>query len=1009
MGISILALLIFLIKVNAGGLPLTTTGRLYSWSDEKTPSARKVSVNLIEGKRKQNARRANELNPVWYHMVCMDLYDLELDPTRTETVNITNDPYMQDGSFEVILYKKDANGDVINRGNGKLDLSFVYSDDLTKRASLRMGSRGKLQIRSTNKNETSWLNRLPIDQTTGLYIAGDDRINDHAGFAMIALLFLRNHNRLAETIAFENKKATDDEVFDKARIQNIHHWQKVSTLDLGAAISGGDLANGYKSPDTMPADTDVAVENAFVAVAGTNILAAHSRTIPRLDTNYREVEKMFISEWDIIGSAPEIEDGEKDKLDDLLRGYTFLCHNQPNYPSHYWINKAVIDAPLINEGYTIKKGISDIFSNDVDLLAAAIVRTRDMGVPRIKGAHKGTKFVKATFSTVFASDGEHSAKMKAVYGGDHLAGDIALLVFSDEPAGTSQSLSTASINVLRNQLLISAQADPNWFGNSLKFSKYEQDSVYEFRLKNLIEYNTGVSSSLANAFFQADGQDNVMSEALSSGLHDGEEMTWHKDHDEFDQFTELDAWFGVSTRVVNDEIIEFLMEAKSTGWISIGFVPEGRSGHGMLDTDMVRCWIKEDVSQPSGFRSEIADMMAYQIGPPKADIYFDPPANDDLINGSVGLKVWEEDGHTLCTFARKLDTNDTQDFPFYRGNYKGTYAYSYMGDDAGYHGPTRGFFDTVFWPPIPEVIVEEEEDPLPKILAGAIITGVLGIAVAGYYYYNKKKGGGDFQLDKAMSEDEQRKRDLKNEMNLHIFWLCLDCFDLGTDVASLIFAISGAVGTDALTFIYAAFVSLSIAVSSRVLTTRTKKVIDATQQLKGNSNAKILGNATYRDLFIELGKSKRSLAKVQPVDGEKKKEVKVDQAKIDQARTDAKFKAQILDYADAVTGIQLIRWILILMAVEDIPSFIFNIYFLIRIWPCLYNMEIPTVSLLITVLSIGYKLAYLQKYVMLLKKKSTEERAFEEMGIDHDALMSAVNMASRSKKKQNRHVEGAFA
>lgn len=939
----------------------------------------------------------------------MDIVDIEVDPLRTEDIVVTGDEYIQDQTISVPLFKKNTNNKVENKGNGLMDMTFLYSDDETfLKDTLRMKTTdkkfwGRMAHRG-EYNEPTWLNRLTVDNNTNLYVTGDDRVNDHVALAVITTLWLRNHNRIAEDLGMIDF-GTDDEIFTEARLQNMHQYQKVSMYDQLAAFAGTSVneddyhENGGYSRTTGGTKDEAEVLDGYVAVNALAILALHGESVPRLDDFYREIEAKHLTGPEMIGTASYLDDGETDMTDTIIRGLTFTCHGKASTPNQYFINKGALDDWYEAAGRSKTSGRHFAWDTSDDLVAAAIVRTRDMGVPQMSELGDFRKF-SSTYKgrrediCNLYNDPEDSGSC------DGKAVDAVMMIFGDEGDGTGYSVPRGVVNAFKEQVLYSAKEHEDFFYNNAKFDQERRNAIWDFRLKNLIEYNTAVGSSLLNAFFQADGKQNVMSEAVSSGLHDGNTMVWSEEHDEYDKFFELDAWAGVSTRVVNDETIDFLIEVKTTGWVALGFAPVG--GHGMLDTDCMYCKMDKGALT-------LWDMKAYRIGFPRSDTGFPDGLGTDDYTNKNGSEV---DGHTICKWTRPLVTPDPHDRNISRGSYKGTFAYNYLGQDRGYHGPTRGFYETVYWDELPPVVVIEEEDPLPKIMAGIVIAAVLGLAVFGYFLYMKKRGSNEFQLEKAMSEDEQRKRDLMAGIKLHVFWLVLDCFDLGSDVASLIFAISGEIGNMGLTYLFAAFVSLSIAVSSKVLTSRTKKIIDCNQQLKGDANAKIIGNATYKDMFVHLGRSKKSLAAEQAANAGKAQVVPVtgdDSSSTTEAnniKDEARFKRQILEYADAVTGLYLIRWVLLLMCMEDLPSLAFNLYFIGTVWPVLEGMEIPVVSIMITTLSIGYKLTYLQKYQRLKKAKANEERNFAEIGIDQATLVAAISQAN--KKRKNKHVEGAF-
>jgi cysteine-rich repeat protein len=290
--------------------------------------------------------------------------------------------------------------------------------------------------------------------------------------------------------------------------------------------------------------------------------------------------------------------------------------------------------------------------------------------------------------------------------------------------------------------------------------------------------------------------------------------------------------------------------------------------------------------------------------------------------------------------------------------------------------------------------VELIDDTIEKVVVSVIVIGFIGGAVGGYYYYMKKTGKTSIDFETEMTVDEEKKWDLTIEQRLNYFWLFLDIFDVGSDLAALIFAFMGDIGNVIVSYIFAAFVGLSLAISTKVVYTRLRCIFNVSAELSSAGDAKVFGT----DVSIaNLQKSFRQSAKIAPVEagGEKK-----------ETENEAELMETVLNYSRAVMNRDLFAWILRLCLVEDVPSFIFNMYFIGSAWPNLNGFTTPMVSIVVTCISIGYKLSYIQKLAKCTRTKAQLERQLKGFNLNKEVILDLVKNAKKSIKADVAREEG---
>ncbi|XP_034240318.1 peroxidase-like [Thrips palmi] len=149
-----------------------------------------------------------------------------------------------------------------------LDASHVYGSDPTKARNLRANQGGLLRFRTINGEQ-----HLPADPQGDLF-AGDIRVVVTAMLSAVHTTLLREHNRIARTLAGLNPHWDDERLYQEARRVVIAQWQQITYRDWLPWLIGHDAVarnnlrpaqSGYSQ--AYSAQTDPRTANDFASAA----------------------------------------------------------------------------------------------------------------------------------------------------------------------------------------------------------------------------------------------------------------------------------------------------------------------------------------------------------------------------------------------------------------------------------------------------------------------------------------------------------------------------------------------------------------------------------------------------------------------------------------------------------------------------------------------------------------------------------------------------------------------
>lgn len=126
--------------------------------------------------------------------------------------------------------KKASAAQQINEATAFLDLSPVYGTNLKTSTQLRSLKNGELKI--TQRHGVDWPPQPPLNENVCIvespcYLGGDPRLNQSPLMSIIHILFVREHNRIANVLSKLNPKWNDEILFQEARRINIAQYQNI--------------------------------------------------------------------------------------------------------------------------------------------------------------------------------------------------------------------------------------------------------------------------------------------------------------------------------------------------------------------------------------------------------------------------------------------------------------------------------------------------------------------------------------------------------------------------------------------------------------------------------------------------------------------------------------------------------------------------------------------------------------------------------------------------------------
>ena len=395
-----------------------------------------------------------------------------------------------------------------NEITGWIDASNVYGSDLDRATWLRAFTDGKMKM--SNYNLLPWNTftgnfATPVDYDSPLmddavqisnyhFVAGDGRANENPLLVAFHTLFVREHNRLCDTLKIDNPNWTDEELYQHARkmvsglIQNVVYSEWLPSM--------GVQLDTYSVYDEM---VDPRILNVFSAAAFRMGHTLLNSTILRLDNDGNEIaggnlqlQEAFFNPQTLLFLGGGI--------DPLFKGMGTQISQD-------------LDCKVINDVRNFLFGPPG--AGGLDLASININRGRERGLPDFNtvrvdfGLTPYTSFLELNSDTVIANS------MEQLYGDinniDPWVGMLAEEHMVDALFGET------IMKVMEHQFTALRDGDRFYFENDNGLSSNEISEIKNTTLHDIIMRNTNITLMQPNVF-EAMPHDDICDPNIASGI-----------------------------------------------------------------------------------------------------------------------------------------------------------------------------------------------------------------------------------------------------------------------------------------------------------------------------------------------------------------------------------------------------------------------------------------------------------------------------------------------------------
>ena len=372
----------------------------------------------------------------------------------------------------------------LNEISAWIDGSNVYGSDIERATELReLDGSGRLKVSGGDFLPFN-VNGFPNagGDSAALFLAGDVRANEHIGLTAIHTLFVREHNRYADSIRSEDPNLSGDEVFERARRLVIAHLQAITFNEFLPLLLGNDAIDRYRDYDSS---LNPSIANVFSTAAYRLGHSALSSELLRLDANGTTISAGNISLRDAFFS-PQRLTGEGG-LDPLLRGFA-AQHCQS------------IDIYVIDDVRNFLFG--EPGSGGFDLVSLNIQRGRDHGLPSYNDVREMLGLVRKQSFADINSDSEVQRRLEAAYATvDDIDVWVGGLAESEMPGAMVGELIQ---HIVSEQFVSLRDGDRFWYERVL--SREQVEAVNSTRLSDIIRRNTGIGDEIPDDVFRLKGE-----------------------------------------------------------------------------------------------------------------------------------------------------------------------------------------------------------------------------------------------------------------------------------------------------------------------------------------------------------------------------------------------------------------------------------------------------------------------------------------------------------------------
>jgi len=409
--------------------------------------------------------------------------DPQFDPssTGTATIPFTRSTFVG-GSGKSTTGARQQN----NWVTAFIDGSQVYGSDGDRARALRTMTGGLMKTSAGNMlpfNTLGLENDNDAHQVpdTQMFLAGDVRANENPGLTSLQTLFVREHNRIATSLAAANPRLDDDQLYQKARRTVIAELQWIVYNEYLPALLGSSAMPAYTG---YKATVNPSISNEFSTAA------------------YRFGHSMLDGEVGRLNNdGTEVSGGSLELAMSFFNPTVFT----PTAPNH----EGDID-PFLKSETTGRAQEVDVLLDDavrnflfgppgaggLDLAALNIQRGRDHGLADYNTMRASFGLPKVTSFSQITSDPSLAAKLQATYGNvNNIDAWVGGLAENHVAGGSVGALFT---KVIADQFTRLRSGDRLYFEASM--NPAEIAAIKGTSLSSIIMANTSLTTVQPQAF-----------------------------------------------------------------------------------------------------------------------------------------------------------------------------------------------------------------------------------------------------------------------------------------------------------------------------------------------------------------------------------------------------------------------------------------------------------------------------------------------------------------------------
>ncbi len=465
----------------------------FSAMPRMTVNARDVS-NAVATQTAPNSNARGLSDMIWQWGQFVD-HDLDLTTAASgEAASIStsgSDPYFLGTpiNFTRSTYMSGTGDDdcrqQANFITSYLDGSNVYGSSQYVADGLRTFNGGKLRTSSNATGDLLPINttNLPVDPgpfgtpATSVFVAGDIRANEQSGLTAMHTLFMREHNRWADTLAAANPSWSDEEIYQMSRKLVGAEIQKITYADWLPALLGDSAMGSYGGYDSG-VDSTISTEFSTAAFRiGHTML---SSTLHRMDDNGNTIAQGNLS---LLASFFNPSSITSAGIDPILKG---LASSQANE----------IDTQVIDDVRNFLFGPPG--AGGMDLAALNIQRSRDHGLCDYNLMRTAYGLAAVNDFSDITSDPVLAAALASVYGSvDSIDPWVGMLAEDHMNGSSVGELMTV---IIADQFERTRAGDRFWYEIDADLTPY-LDLINTLTLGDIIELNTTNTQMQGNVFF----------------------------------------------------------------------------------------------------------------------------------------------------------------------------------------------------------------------------------------------------------------------------------------------------------------------------------------------------------------------------------------------------------------------------------------------------------------------------------------------------------------------------